>query len=102
MDPLAELGRQVAVATGSRLPVTAVAFLSDTVVVSANGGMLRVHNTSHSVRACIGETTVFAHARIHGILPLLTTDYDDHGRVLVFGSKSWTIVSIQLTNKNAT
>ncbi|KAJ2461569.1 WD repeat-containing protein 6 [Coemansia sp. RSA 2424] len=100
MDPLPELGRQAAVATGSRLPVTAVAFLSDTVVVSANGGMLRVHNTSHSVKACIGEMTVFAHARIHGILPLLTTDHGDHGRVLVFGSKSWTIVSIQLTNKN--
>ncbi|KAJ2330350.1 WD repeat-containing protein 6, partial [Coemansia sp. RSA 2681] len=102
MDPLAELGRQVAVATGSRLPATAVAFLSDTVVVSANGGMLRVHDISHSVKACIGETTVFAHARIHGILPLLATDHDDHGRVLVFGSKSWTIVSIQLTNKNTT
>ncbi|KAJ2837720.1 WD repeat-containing protein 6 [Coemansia sp. 'formosensis'] len=81
------------VATGSRLPVTAAAFLTDTVVVSANGGMLRVHNTLSN--KCIDERTVLEHARIYGILPLMS-DKDSLCRVLVFGAKSWTIVTIQL------
>ncbi|KAJ2746893.1 WD repeat-containing protein 6 [Coemansia sp. BCRC 34301] len=77
------------------LAVTAVAFLTDTVVVSGSGGMLRVHDTSVPHGAFLGETTVFAHGRIHGILPLATGD-DSGGRLLVFGAKSWTVVSIRL------
>ncbi|KAJ2859135.1 WD repeat-containing protein 6 [Coemansia aciculifera] len=80
------------VATGSRLPVTAVAFLTETIMVSANGGMLRIHNLAEN--KCIGEKTVFEHARIYGILPLKGSEEDRHYRVLVFGAKSWTIVGI--------
>ncbi|KAJ2730191.1 WD repeat-containing protein 6 [Coemansia sp. BCRC 34962] len=95
MDPLPAAGFA---ATGGRLPVTAVAFLFETVVLSANGGMLRIHNTLSE--KCIDEATVFEHARIYGILPLRRRDEGQPWRVLVFGSKSWTIVSIQLNTSS--
>ncbi|KAJ2083467.1 hypothetical protein GGI09_007376, partial [Coemansia sp. S100] len=84
MDPLPLVDF---VATGSRLPVTAVAFLTETIMVSANGGMLRIHNLAEN--KCIEEKAVFEHTRIYGILPLKGSE-EDH-RVLVFGAKSWTI-----------
>ncbi|KAJ2048832.1 WD repeat-containing protein 6 [Coemansia sp. S16] len=87
MDPLPLVDF---VATGSRLPVTAVAFLTETIVVSANGGMLRIHNMAEN--KFIEEKAVFEHTRIYGILPLKGNE-EGH-RVLVFGAKSWTIVSI--------
>ncbi|KAJ2026717.1 WD repeat-containing protein 6 [Coemansia sp. S85] len=96
MDPLPAAGL---VATGSRLPVTAVAFLSESVILSANGGLLRIHSTQSE--KCVDEATVFEHARIYGILPLRRGEEGPTSRVLVFGSKSWTIVSIQLDSERA-
>ncbi|KAJ2767566.1 WD repeat-containing protein 6, partial [Coemansia nantahalensis] len=70
--------------TGSRLPVTAVAFLGEGVVLAGSGGEL----TAYSVATQAEEwrVEVFSGARIHGIAV-------DGERAVVYGSKSWAVVS---------
>ncbi|KAJ2714479.1 WD repeat-containing protein 6 [Coemansia spiralis] len=69
----------------SRLPVTAVEFLGDTIVLTGSGGVLRAYSVA--TRALVWQVDVFPSARIHGIVV-------GGPHVLVFGSKSWAVVAV--------
>ncbi|KAJ2079167.1 WD repeat-containing protein 6 [Coemansia sp. RSA 988] len=83
----------------SQGPVTALAFVSDTLILSASGGTLALYSVDS--QKLVDQITVFEYARIHGVS---VHDYSTSGekedwqvdlvRVVVYGSKSWAIVSV--------
>ncbi|KAI8321082.1 WD40 repeat-like protein [Martensiomyces pterosporus] len=86
-----------------KLPVTVLEFLTDHHVLASSGGSLCVYETLAG--KCIGRKDVFPYTRIYGIVPLKTTDRDSgtahNSTVLVFGSKSWSVVDIRCDEKEA-
>ncbi|KAJ2616683.1 WD repeat-containing protein 6 [Coemansia sp. RSA 1365] len=78
--------------------VTAVAFVDDTTVLSASGGTLALHSVES--QQLIDQIKVFEYARIHGVsIREEPADYKESRqknrvRVIVYGSKSWAIVSV--------
>ncbi|PIA16023.1 WD40 repeat-like protein [Coemansia reversa NRRL 1564] len=78
--------------------VTAVAFVEDTIVLSASGGTLALHSVDS--QQLIDQIKVFEYARIHGVsVQEEPAGYkqgrqEDWVRVLVYGSKSWAIVIV--------
>ncbi|KAJ1996111.1 WD repeat-containing protein 6 [Coemansia spiralis] len=71
----------------SVLPVTALEFLTDSILLASNGGALRVYNTT--TQKCLVQKTIFRYNRIHGIQAQRGTH-----KVLVFGSKQWAVLNI--------
>ncbi|KAJ2485464.1 WD repeat-containing protein 6 [Coemansia sp. RSA 2320] len=98
MDGVKELCKGISPKSIARqVPVTSVEFLTETIVVSANGSELRVHDTVS--KRVVGSAEVLpGHVRIHGIQKRNDRIEDDGVYILtVFGAKSWTVVRIRLT-----
>ncbi|KAJ1662732.1 WD repeat-containing protein 6 [Coemansia sp. RSA 1646] len=83
-----------------QLPVTALEFASDKVLLTSSGGWLCVYNTVSQKR--IGWEPVFSFGvRIHGIhIHQTSTITADRHRALVYGAKSWAIVAVTLDIDN--
>ncbi|KAJ2377856.1 WD repeat-containing protein 6, partial [Coemansia sp. RSA 2607] len=77
----------------SHLPVTAVEFITDTVVLVGSGASLITYDTQ--TRSKVAEIAALSNARIHGIICLKDKQLLGNGyRVIAFGSKGWSIVRV--------
>ncbi|KAJ1719494.1 WD repeat-containing protein 6 [Coemansia erecta] len=79
----------------SHLPITAVEFITDSVVLVGSGTSLIAYDTQ--TRCKVGKLFALTHARIHGIASLKHEPSTDAARlVVVFGSKEWSIVRVNM------
>ncbi|KAJ2776885.1 WD repeat-containing protein 6 [Coemansia interrupta] len=77
----------------NHLPITAVEFITDAVVLVGSGCSLIAYDTQ--TRTKVGTLAALSYARIHGITclePNQPTDNTHHA--VVFGSKAWSVVDI--------
>ncbi|KAJ2267933.1 WD repeat-containing protein 6, partial [Coemansia sp. RSA 370] len=77
-----------------RLPATAIAFLSDNLLATANGSTIDIYDVR--LKTSVGSCNVFDSVRIHGIVARLCDADSRCIEVLVFGSKQWTVIRIHL------
>ncbi|KAJ1746105.1 WD repeat-containing protein 6, partial [Coemansia sp. RSA 1752] len=77
-----------------RLPATAIAFLSDNLLATANGSTIDIYDVR--LKTSVGSCNVFDSVRIHGIVARLDNADSRSVEVLVFGSKQWTVIRIHL------
>ncbi|ORX65414.1 WD40 repeat-like protein [Linderina pennispora] len=81
------MSRQPIPSVVRRLPVTALEFLSDDLLLASNGGCLTLFDVRSS--RCLAVAEVFPYARIYGIIA-----DRERSQILVFGGKSWAIVDV--------
>ncbi|KAJ1744623.1 hypothetical protein LPJ58_006596, partial [Coemansia sp. RSA 1591] len=77
-----------------RLPATAIAFLSDNLLATANGSTIDIYDVR--LKTSVGSCNVFDSVRIHGIVARLCDADSRSVEFLVFGSKQWTVIRIHL------
>ncbi|KAJ1789456.1 WD repeat-containing protein 6, partial [Coemansia sp. RSA 2399] len=87
----------------SQLPVTALAFATDTVLLASDGGSLCVYNTVSGKQIGKKENVIPFGRRIHGIHVHRQTSTPEmhYAVVVVHGAKAWVTVAVTLDNSSS-
>ncbi|KAI7833991.1 WD40-repeat-containing domain protein [Kickxella alabastrina] len=92
----------VSAARLSHLPVTAAEFLTDSLLLTGSGTALTIYNThTHTVQSKLIRALP-SFQRIHGIIVQKRgSPHTTHPTVLVFGSKSWSVITVGTADGSA-
>ncbi|KAJ2862143.1 WD repeat-containing protein 6, partial [Coemansia erecta] len=84
-----------------QVPVTALEFATDTVLLASDGGSLCVYNTESGRQLGKKENVISFGRRIHGIRVHRQTSTPEMHRALVHGAKAWATVAVALDNSSS-